>query len=280
MKSDVHRRARGLMRSSLAGRITPAQSAWLTAHLLGCQHCMASYERLLVVAELDPAALPARIRTAVGLGITAPAGAARRWLLPLAGGLVAAAALLLIFFLGPGTGAGPSSDGFATRSVNLAKRNNALEVYRLAASGTSLVTGGAIAPYTELAFAYRNPAGKKRLMVFARDDGGEVYWYYPAWTSGDVNPVAVPIEPAPGLVELPEAVRHRVRGSRLTLYALFTDRELSVRQVEARLSSSAGAEPSGGGDVFFEVVEVEVKHLAGGPPVEGRGLQNDARESP
>ena len=93
----------------------------------------------------------------------------------------------------------------------------------------------------ELAFAYRNPARKGRLLVFAVDEHGHVYWYHPGWSDAGQNPTAVPISAEPGLHELPAAVLHKFDGERIMIHALFTDRELSVRQIEAAVASAERA---------------------------------------
>ena len=66
----------------------------------------------------------------------------------------------------------------------------------------------------ELAFAYRNPGGMTRLLVFAVDEHGHVYWYYPGWSDAADNPTAVPISSQPGLHELPASVLHKFDGER------------------------------------------------------------------
>jgi hypothetical protein len=104
--------------------------------------------------------------------------------------------------------------------------------------------GDVVHPGDELAFAYRNPAGKGRLLVFAVDEHGHVYWYHPGWSHAGENPTAVPISAEPGLHELPAAVLHKFDGERIMIHALFTDRELTVRQAAAAAPGRArGAEP-------------------------------------
>ena len=74
-------------------------------------------------------------------------------------------------------------------------------------------------------------------MVFGLGDGGEVYWFHPAWNDASANPRAVPISPGTGPFELPEAIAHDVQGSRLRIVALFTNEALSVREVEDAVRS-------------------------------------------
>ena len=74
--------------------------------------------------------------------------------------------------------------------------------------------------------------------MFAVDEHGHVYWYHPGWSDAGQNPTAVPISAEPGLHELPAAVLHKFDGERIMIHALFTDRELSVRQIEAAVASA------------------------------------------
>jgi hypothetical protein len=121
-------------------------------------------------------------------------------------------------------------------------RASEVQVYRIftgrRGSNTSEKAGDFVYAGDELAFAYRNPARKGRLLVFAVDEHGHVYWYHPGWSDAGQNPTAVPISAEPGLHELPAAVLHKFDGERIMIHALFTDRELSVRQIEAAVASA------------------------------------------
>jgi hypothetical protein len=66
-----------------------------------------------------------------------------------------------------------------------------------------------------------------------------VYWYHPGWPDPTDNPKAVEITKSPGLHELPAAVSQAYQGEHLVIHALFTDQELTVRQVEAALAQRA-----------------------------------------
>ena len=68
----------------------------------------------------------------------------------------------------------------------------ALEIYRVTGDGTTKPADGWMAAGDELAFAYRNPTGFTRLMIFGVDDWGDIYWFHPAWTDASQDPVAVP----------------------------------------------------------------------------------------
>src|SRR5262249_22412971 len=91
-------------------------------------------------------------------------------------------------------------------------------------------------------FAYRSTGEHAYLAVFAVDDRGRVYWYFPAWSDGHHPPAAIPIQRSDRLVELPEAVRQDLAGDRLWLYAAFVDRPWITPEIEAR---AAVASPGG-----------------------------------
>jgi len=262
MIQDAHRRARDAIADHFAGAGVPAAEQEMRAHLPTCPDCHAFYERHLLFASLDPAGVPIETRLGRGLGIR-PARVPRRaffgWL-SLCGAAVAA--LLLVFHThggspgesGPGPRgvtpaapglAEPSGEGVASRGAPAnvaAARAPEVQVYRIftgrRGSNTSEKADGFVYAGDELAFAYRNPAGKGRLLVFAVDEHGHVYWYHPGWSDAGQNPTAVPISAEPGLHELPAAVLHKFDGERIMIHALFTDRELSVRQIEAAVASA------------------------------------------
>ncbi len=268
MIHDAHRRARDAIADHFAGAGAPAAEQEMRAHLPTCSDCHTFYERHLLLASLDPAGVPIETRLARGLGIRparVPRRAALGWL-TLCG---ASAAAVVIVTMGtprglpnpravdptarratsssePGEPAQPSGAGVASRGgapANVAAaRAPDLQIYRIFTGRRGSTTSEKAADFVyagdELAFAYRNPAGKGRLLVFAVDEHGHVYWYHPGWSDAGENPTAVPISAGPGLHELPAAVLHKFDGERIMIHALFTDRELSVRQIEAAVASA------------------------------------------
>jgi hypothetical protein len=85
----------------------------------------------------------------------------------------------------------------------------------------------------ELAFAFDNPASARHLLIFGVDEHRHVYWYHPAWVNPATTPTAVAIPG--GRHELPEAVSHDLDGGVLTLYAVFANEAVSVRELERAL---------------------------------------------
>jgi hypothetical protein len=204
-------------------RISPAQQRELRAHLERCDACRERYQRQLLLARLDPGAAPAEDRLARALGLS-QRGARRPWLTLIAAAAAAAAALAFW--------PRPDAD-FAARG-RLASLPT-MVVYRVNASGARPASES-ITASDELAFAYRNPQGRRFMMIFGIDEHRHIYWYHPAWTDPARNPSAVPIQTATDPVELPEAISHNLDGRQLTLHALLLDEALPVRELEDRIA--------------------------------------------
>jgi hypothetical protein len=220
----------GSVEKHFSGGLDVDEERALRAHLPGCNLCRARYHRHLLLEALDPAASPVAARLARGLGLAFRGGARGRaraaWslgvLLPLAG----VAALLLVWARHPAPG--NSGAGFQSRGAARAE----LHAFRLATGRAPRVLGDRLGSREELAFAYKNPTGRRYLLVFAVDEHRHVYWYHPAWSDERSTPTAVPIERGPETIELPEGIAHAYDGQRLVLHTLFTDRAVSVREVE------------------------------------------------
>jgi hypothetical protein len=247
----THCAQRRLIDRHFAARITPREESALRAHLPGCDPCRARYERHMLHAELVGGRPHMAERLAVGLGV-GPTPVARashdlrsqgRWVLAAA----TAAACVALAVHGQ-IGHAPDSE-FSARGPASNVTGGALEIYRVAEDGSTEPSEGWVSARGELAFAYRNPTGFARLLVFGVGDGGDIYWFHPAWTDESQDPVAVPIDVGEGPFELPEAIHHEVRGSRLRVVALFTNDALSVRAVEEGWRRG-GREPPG--SVRFE----------------------------
>jgi hypothetical protein len=146
--------------------------------------------------------------------------------------MTSAAAAACLALLATGQGVRRSERDFGVRGLASDGTGPALEIYRVTGDGATKPADGWMAAGDELAFAYRNPTGFTRLMIFGVDDRGDIYWFHPAWTDANQDPVAVPINAGVGPFELPEAIQHQVRGGRLRIVALFTNTAASVRSLE------------------------------------------------
>jgi hypothetical protein len=224
---------RDLVDRHFRGRISPEREQRLRQHLPDCPSCKARYERHLLASKLA-GGLDRADRLAIGLGLPRPSAAQRGWAPASLSVLALAAAGIAVFALaGRWRGAEPvASDEFVARGgpATTAPRPS-LEVFRVDARGSQSVVGGYIHAADELAFAYGNPSGFRRLALFGADDAGRIYWYFPAWRDPKEDPVALPIEKGDHR-ELPEAIRHDYQGSRLRVVALFLDQAVSVRTIE------------------------------------------------
>ena len=246
----THAEIAGSIDRHFAATISVEDEAALRAHLPGCPSCGARYRRHLLLASLDRRVPSARRRLARGLGLRV---SARVW--P-ALALVAATALAaLVLIARPHAAERP--DVFAARGTG-ARDVGFVWIYRLAGAAAPELVVDHVAPDDELAFAYANPAAKRYLAIFAADEHGHVYWYYPGWPAGARPPAAFHARAGVGPFELTEAVRHPLDGRRLALYGVFSDEPLGVDALE-RASASAGGLPASlgaGAVVVKRVLEV------------------------
>jgi hypothetical protein len=214
-----------------AGAISPENEHSLRAHLLLCDACRAYYARHHLLAQLDPSAMRPEERLGRALGFQ---GRAR--VLPYAVSALALAACMVLWLRAPSAG-----DGFAARGGEVAQAASRIVVYQATDRRAPARAGSTLGAHDELAFAYENGGGKPRLMIFGADEHAHVYWFYPAWTRPEDNPVAVPIATDAARHELAEAVSQPLDGKRLDIHALFVDGAVSVQDVETLLR----AHPSG-----------------------------------
>ena len=271
MTSDPHRQIRDAIAAHFAGAGAPARDGEMRAHLPTCRDCHAHYEQHLLLASLDPAGLSSETRLARGLGLR-PRRAPGRATFGLLGLCGAAFATLALLYTGGGPGredraGAPTSEragatvepggevsSRGTMAAAAAARAPEVQIYRFPSpripgrrfGASAEKAGDVVHPGDELAFAYRNPAGMRRLLIFAVDEHGHVYWYHPEWSDVADNPTAVPISAEPGLHELPAAVLQKFDGERIVIHALFTDRELNVRQVESAVAAAAARDHAPG----------------------------------
>jgi hypothetical protein len=213
------------------GTLPSADEHAMREHLPACAICTARYERHLLLAELDPAALGAEERIGRGLGIGKPAPRWTRWAGP-AAALAMAAAVLLVLGL---RGMKPPDSGFTARGGRPSAgeaAGSSIIVYRAAARAKPSRAGDSIGARDELAFAYDNASAKRYLVIFGIDEHRHVFWYHPGWSNPADDPTSIAIETTPGVHHLHEAIAHDLDGQKLEIHALFTDAPLSVKTVE------------------------------------------------
>jgi hypothetical protein len=236
-----HGKARSLIRAHFALSISPREERKLRLHLTDCEECSGCYDRHLLLASLDPTAATAERRLAAGLGLTRRGGL-QAFSLQLGFALTALAALVLLLLEKPAE--------FAARAGEPAAQVAEVFVYRVQPGQTgqaaaNVTVGSSMRAADELAFAYVNSAGFSRLLIFGEDEHGHVYWYHPAWSDESANPRAIAIGSGSELRELPESIAHNLDGKRLRIRSIFSNAELSVRDVERLLAK----ERAGGGSL-------------------------------
>lgn len=234
MSKENHPEIRAVIDAYFEGRGDGAKLAELTDHFADCDRCRGYFARRQLLASMDPKGLSAKDRIGQSLGFAPPTP--KRSFAPLMGLASAlAAAALLVVVIPSENGTGPD-DGFAARGgAPLAEDAPPVDVFRITPSGPRPAKDQ-ISRGDELAFTYRNPTGRERLMIYGVDDTGAVYWYHPAWTDPGANPTAIAVASGNDVVELKEAIAHDLTGHTLKVYALFTDAPLTVREVEATVA--------------------------------------------
>ena len=218
-------------------RLEPARETALREHLLACAACRHLYERHALLAELDPAAPSRMTRLGRRLGLDTARIPRWRWAAPLA----FATAALLLLVMRPGLLIRPElAPQFRARGgappATTPAALSALLVQTVGPDGRGRPITDRVRADDEWLFAYRNDEAYRYLLIFGVDETQTVYWYAPAWTDAAADPTALAIEPQHRWVELGDAVRQAIGGSQLTLYAVFTNSPLTVREVERRLS--------------------------------------------
>jgi hypothetical protein len=208
-----------------------ARERELRSHLPACETCREYYESHLLLSSLDPQARKPQDRLGAGLGL-APAPKPSK-VAPFAMAVCAAAALLLAVVSLKNKGAG---EFFARGAASAADPK--LLSYRIERGQMPKSLGQAMRAADELAFAYANPGAYEKLMIFAVDEHRHIYWYHPEWTSQADDPHAIPIAAGAEVREIPAAVSHAFDGTDLTLFAIFSNEDLSVRKVEQMVQRS------------------------------------------
>jgi hypothetical protein len=229
----------------------------LFRHLKTCAACRAEYNTYAMLESLE-ADGGERARVRMGRALFEPAP--RRAFV--GGGLaLACACMALVFSLGRS-----HAPEFAVRggAHDSEAPMPSLGIYRVPHAGENPAgadtqrAGNVVHAGESLAFTYVNPpsVGATHLMIFGRDAGGRVYWFWPAWTDGSQDPESLPIPASGAPIELSEAVRHSLQPCPLTIVGLFTPKPLHVREVEAAVASGLEGLQAFPGHVWTETVEV------------------------
>lgn len=233
------------LRQHFSGSISLSRERLLRAHLPTCASCRVRYARHMLLAELDPCSKGPKDRLGAALGLTV-SNQPRRAYLSSAFRVVAAAsimtALLVTIYRAR---LHREVQEFAARGpAAVSVGSPELLAYRVRDSERPVPLVDSMLDDDRLAFAYVNPEGTRRLMIFGVDEHRHVYWYFPGWLDPAETPRALTIQRETHAIELPEAIRHSLDGQELIIVGLFTDEDLSVRDVEQMVLSSSASPPA------------------------------------
>jgi hypothetical protein len=180
-------------------------------------------------------------------------------------GIAAAAALTLIlpavFLMDGGIAPEKAQPEFRRKSASGTSdprvRWIALNVFRLSGNEAPTPLGDTLQPQDGLIFQYTNlgPSPFSYLMVFAIDEEDRVYWYYPAFLDESSDPPAIPIQTGASRVGLHEVIGHPYAEGQLTIFALFSDNELLVSDIEKSVKERVRGK--GGFEDRFDGVRVK-----------------------
>jgi hypothetical protein len=182
-------------------------------------------EAIMTLVRLDRAGRPVK------------RGFEQRWMRYGAAAFAAAACLTLVLTLGPRfapIAEKPSEFHVRGGAGHSDNRWVSIKVFRATDRGYEEVEGS-IKADDALAFSFinRNDPAFRFLMIFAVAKSGRVFWYYPAYSDGNANPLSIPIRPAKAPVALADEVQHDLQSGSLRIFAVFSMSALEARAVEA-----------------------------------------------
>lgn len=260
----------------LDGSCEEERLAAIRAHLDSCDNCATLLDEVTEITsglapdegELEDPQLTDDVMTLIRLG-QAPrfqtperstATAARVWI-PAGLLAIAAAAALAIAIPSIFSDQAPKTHAplfeFTARGGDNAKPSRwaSVKIFR-SSEGRYVPVEDAVARDDALAIAYENRDENafSYLMIFAVDDEGTIFWYYPAYQEEDVNPSSISIRRTDQPVRLPDAVTHELREGPLEMVALFSHDPIDVKSVERAVDVARASADSTGimGDLDLE----------------------------
>jgi hypothetical protein len=234
----------------LEGEVTSSRAEDIESHLAECRDCRQSFEKLRAltrsIGEMDEELAEIDLVPDLHRAIAAEPEPARRWRLFPALAAVSVACLLAVAgtLVWMATRDTPRpSDAYRVKSAAPAgiqtNRWAGMHVYLLTAEGGTRPLEKKLPGNASLLFGYTNLGENpfSRLMIFAVDQKGSLFWFHPAYLKEGSDPVSIQIRPDQAGIELPEAVQHDFEPGPLVLYALFTRRPLRVSTIEDQISA-------------------------------------------
>ena len=219
------------------GELEKEATARMLARLWDCPRCRARYDRNLLFEQVCPDAergaadrLWRSIEESADAALKPVVAPAKvRWRRPLSALLLlgASAAAIMVLF------ARTTSEPVPRGRPGATAREPAVFLYRSTGGHKAEAITRRVRPDDGVLVAYSNPTTDlKYLLVFAANERGDVYWYYPAYEKVDDDPAAVPIRTQAQAVELGEEIRHELKPGPLRMFAVFLSRPWRVRDVE------------------------------------------------
>ena len=246
-----HERVQALLEQQFdEGALAPLEQQAVKAHLNRCAQCRERYDRLVRIERgLSQKRVPsAQLERMRALGPPLPAASKRRapWILWLSGPLAAAAVFLVTFV---------SKPQIAPRGSEPSGRLAWIRAFE-STGDTTKPLGKTLPKASGLAFAYHNLANSpyRFVAIAGLDSAGRVHWYYPEYASQNDTPRSVAIEPGSADRALPQRVFSDHALGALQICALFTQKPLSVVQIDRQVERER-AWPQA---IFKDCLKVEV----------------------
>jgi hypothetical protein len=255
------------------GAVTASEVAQLEESLARFPAARQRLERVRAVAGHlgdvsaieDVDLLPDLRRRLVEEGGSRPGRHRSRWWSPRVFGLAAAAAALAVLLptvlLDRRHAAmGPENEYRAKSALpahDARSRWIALNAFRLSGEAAPQPIHDVLHKEDGLLFSYTNlgPEPFSYLMIFGIDEDRHVYWYYPAFLDARDNPKGIDIVKGGSRVGLQEVIAHPYREGTLILFGLFSDRAVSVSDIE--LAARRGLRDAAGLESAFDGVRVK-----------------------
>jgi hypothetical protein len=238
----------------LEGQLSPEKTAALKEHFAHCNSCASLHEQLVSITqyiapdddEFKMPQLAENVMTLVRLGQGRPekvfSGSSfwstiwlqRLWM-PIAACLLVA--IIIPLWLIVDREPRPiDSVEFVARGSTAEKLDSwvSIRVFRKTPSDYQLIRDG-LTVDDVLAFAYDNRSGTSLdfLMIFAVDQSGRIFWYYPAFLDESENPKSIKIADTIRTPKmLPDEVQHGYQPGLLRMFAVFSSEALDVKRIE------------------------------------------------
>lgn len=238
----------------MEGQLSPEEEAAASVHFERCSSCAALLHELTTLTgrlapstgEFDDPDLANDVMMLIRLGQakqdrladTAPGSTSRLWI---PGAVVLLAASVAIVIAWPGLFGGAPLDRNDSPSQFQARGGSgetesrwiSIKIFRTVNSDFVRVEDS-ISSNDSLAFAYMNRAKSrlKYLMIFAVDEEGRFFWYYPENNKRDERAMSIPIEQTDSAIQLPDSVSHDLTPGGLKLMALFSAETIEAAAVE------------------------------------------------